>query len=203
MTPLDKIFSSRLQTLAESHVRRSIAAKEAFVPTCGRTLPPMAETVAGTFGDGGRLFLFGNGGSAADAQHIAAEFANRLQRERPPLPALALTVDTSVLTSIGNDYGFGDIFSRQLAALARPGDTVLGISTSGRSANVLQALRWAREKGVKTLGFSGGTATEMDGFCQDILHVPSGVTQIIQECHIMAGHILCALVEEILFGPVE
>jgi D-sedoheptulose 7-phosphate isomerase len=180
-----------------------MAVKEASIGTCCEILPAMAMIIADSFARNGRLFLFGNGGSAADAQHIAAEFVNRLQRERAPLPAMALTVDTSILTAISNDYRFEDVFSRQLAAFGQPGDTVLGISTSGRSGNIIGALGWARKNGLGTLGFAGGAGTNMDDLCDTILHVPSSVTQFIQESHIMAGHILCALVEEILLGPAD
>ena len=198
-----KLDLDRLSALTEQHIRKSIAVKEQFMGLCLEILPAMAQAIAHSFGQDGRLFIFGNGGSAADAQHIAAEFVNRLQRERLPLPAQALTVDTSILTAIGNDYRFEDIFTRQLAALGRPGDVALGISTSGRSGNVLYALQWARDNGLGTLGFSGGAKTDMDDTCSAILHVPSGVTQFVQESHIMAGHILCALVEEVLLGPAE
>jgi len=125
---------------------------------------------------------------------------NRFQKERPPLPAIALTVDTSILTSISNDYLFEDIFLRQLQALSRRGDVALGISTSGTSANVLKALEWARARGLCTLGWTGAFPSAMDAYCHRILHVPSTVTARIQECHITVGHILCALVEEILYG---
>lgn len=194
---------NRLTALTEQHIRKSMAVKEALTGTCREILPAMAAAVAHAFTQRGRLFIFGNGGSAADAQHIAAEFVNRLQRERAPLPAMALTVDTSILTAISNDYRFEDVFSRQLAAFGQRGDAVLGISTSGRSGNVMHALEWARENGLGTLGFAGDAKTEMDDLCDTILHVPSRVTQFIQESHIMAGHILCALVEEILFGPAD
>jgi D-sedoheptulose 7-phosphate isomerase len=194
---------SYLTAFTERHIRTSIAVKEALTGTCCEILPKMAKAVALAFCRKGRLYLFGNGGSAADAQHIAAEFVNRLQRERGPLPALALTVDTSILTAISNDYRFEDVFSKQLAAFGQPGDVVLGISTSGRSGNVIHALKWARENGLETLGFAGDVKTNMDDLCDTILHVPSNVTQFIQESHIMAGHILCALVDEILLGPAE
>ena len=135
----------------------------------------MAEVLAAAFRGAHRLFLFGNGGSAADAQHIAAEFINRFQIERRPLPALALTVDSSVLTSISNDYQFEDIFLKQLQALGQAGDVALGISTSGRSPNVLKALKWARENGLHTVGWAGAEETEMDIYCDLILHIPSPV----------------------------
>jgi len=178
----------------------SIRLKQAVARASADLVVDMAELLAQAFRGRHRLFLFGNGGSAADAQHLAAEFVNRFQRERRPLPALALTVDTSILTSVSNDYHFDDIFLKQLQALGQPGDVTLGISTSGSSPNVVKALRWAREHGLHTVGWSGATLGEMDTYCDIILHVPSRTTARIQECHITVGHILCALVDEILFG---
>ena len=180
----------------------SIEVKRAVQAGSAEIIPAMAEAIADAFRKGQKLFLFGNGGSAADAQHIAAEFVNRFQIERPPLPAIALTVDTSALTAIGNDYHFDDIFLKQLQALALPGDVALGISTSGRSPNVLKALRWAYGNQIHTIALAGMAETEMDAFSSLILHVPSQVTARIQECHITVGHIICALVDEMLFRRV-
>lgn len=194
----DKQRARMLELIAESF-QESVRAIESLRSSAPTVLVDMAETIARAFRSGRRLFLFGNGGSAADAQHIAAEFVNRMQRERPSLPAIALTVDTSVITSIGNDYSFEEIFVRQLKALAGPGDLALGISTSGRSPNVLTALRWAGENGLGTLGFCGPSGTEMDRRCDLILNVPSRRVSLVQECHITCGHIVCALVEEIIF----
>ncbi len=188
---------------ADSIFRESIQLKQAVARTSTALIVEMAEVVAQAFRGQHRLFLFGNGGSAADAQHLAAEFVNRFQRERIPLPALSLTVDTSILTSISNDYHFDDIFLKQLQALAQPGDAALGISTSGSSPNVVKALKWAREHGLHTLGWAGATLGDMDTYCDLILHVPSRTTARIQECHITVGHILCGLVDEILFGDHE
>lgn len=181
----------------------SIRLKQAVARAATELIVDMAELLAQAFRGHHRLFLFGNGGSAADAQHLAAEFVNRFQRERIPLPALALTVDTSILTSIANDYHFDDIFQKQLQALGQPGDVALGISTSGSSPNVVKALKWAREHGLHTLGWAGATLGEMDTYCDLILHVPSRTTARIQECHITVGHILCGLTDEILFGSRE
>jgi D-sedoheptulose 7-phosphate isomerase len=188
---------------ADSIFRESIQLKQAVARTSTALIVEMAEVVAQAFRGRHRLFLLGNGGSAADAQHLAAEFVNRFQRERIPLPALSLTVDTSILTSISNDYHFDDIFLKQLQALAQPGDAALGISTSGSSPNVVKALKWAREHGLHTLGWAGATLGDMDTYCDLILHVPSRTTARIQECHITVGHILCGLVDEILFGDHE
>jgi D-sedoheptulose 7-phosphate isomerase len=197
---MDRALREQLQFKAEQAFRDSIAVKEALCQMGFGLILDMAEVLSAAFRGGHRLFLFGNGGSAADAQHLAAEFVNRFQLERRPLPALALTVDTSVLTSISNDYQFEDIFIKQLQALGQGGDVALGISTSGHSPNVLKALKWARENGIKTLGWAGAEKTEMDVYCDLVLHVPSRVTARVQEGHITWGHVLCLLVEDILFA---
>ncbi|MBW1975713.1 MAG: D-sedoheptulose 7-phosphate isomerase [Deltaproteobacteria bacterium] len=159
----------------------------------------MVEVIAAAFRGHHRLFVFGNGGSAADAQHFAAELVNRFELKRPPLPAIALTTDTSILTSISNDDNFDMVFVRQLSALAEQGDVAFGISTSGKSPNVVKALRWAREHGLHTFGLSGKDTTEMDVYCDRIIHVPSDSTPRIQECHILLIHIICGLIERKLF----
>lgn len=192
--------NERLRAVAEKTLLESIRVKEEFSRTAPPVIVGMALMVVEAFREKRRLYLFGNGGSAADAQHLAAEFVNRFQMDREPLPAVALTVDSSVLTSIGNDFHFDQIFLKQLRALAQPGDVALGISTSGRSPNVLKAMEWAHGNGVKTIGMVGPSPANMDPFCDIALHVPSGITARIQECHITAGHIFCALVEEMLFG---
>jgi D-sedoheptulose 7-phosphate isomerase len=160
----------------------------------------IAKEVADCFINGGKLWIFGNGGSAADAQHIAAEFINRFKMERPPLPAVALTTDTSVLTSIGNDYEYNDVFEKQVNALANENDIVWGISTSGNSENVLRALRFASKNNIKTIGFTGKEGGKMNGLCDLILIAPSNTTARIQEVHIESAHIICELVDEIMFG---
>jgi D-sedoheptulose 7-phosphate isomerase len=155
--------------------------------------------IASAFSEGNRLLIFGNGGSAADAQHLAAEFVNRFRIERPPLPALALTTDTSILTSIANDYSFNDVYLKQVKALGRPGDVAWGLTTSGNSPNVVTALSAARGLGMKTLamtGLGGGAAREAADL---LLAVNSTVTARIQEVHITLGHIICELVDYILF----
>lgn len=144
---------------------------------------------------GHKILFCGNGGSAADAQHMAAEIMGRFQAEREPYPALALTVDTSVLTAIGNDYGYEAVFSRQVRGLGREGDVLVGISTSGTSRNVLAALAVAKKMGLKCLGFSGAKSEQMASFCDICLAVPSTVTARVQEMHIMMGHILCEIAE--------
>jgi len=155
----------------------------------------IAQTIESSMRAGGKLLIAGNGGSAADAQHLAAEFLSRYLVDRRPLPALALTTDTSVLTAVGNDYGFEHAFERQVQGLGRPGDVFLAISTSGRSPNVLLALKAAREIGLVTIGFSGADDTEMRGLCRHFLAAPSRETAIVQQIHIVAGHAICALVE--------
>jgi D-sedoheptulose 7-phosphate isomerase len=164
----------------------------------------VADSVTRALRNGGKLLIAGNGGSAADAQHVAAEFLSRFGFDRHPLPAIALTTDTSVLTAIGNDYGFDRVFERQVRGLGRPGDVFLAISTSGRSANVLAGLKAAREIGVTTIGFSGTNNTDMLALCDVFLAAPSVETAQIQQIHITAFHAVCGIVERDLFAaPAE
>ena len=159
-----------------------------------------AEVIAEAVQAGKTIFLFGNGGSAADAQHIAAEFVGRFVAERRPLPAIALTVDTSALTSIGNDYGFDQIFARQLAALGRECDVAIAITTSGSSKNVLAALPVAREKGMRVVGLTGGSGAIFAKQCDAAVVVPSRNVARIQECHITIGHLMCEVVDHLMVG---
>ncbi len=166
---------------------------------------PIVSTVVARlttcFDQGGKLLICGNGGSAADAQHFAAEFTNRMRFDRPPLPAIALTTDTSVLTSIANDAAYEDVFSRQVEALGRPGDVLIGMSTSGRSANVLAALSAGRRRGMVTVGFTGEAgAQQMGADCDHLLAVPSNDTARIQECHEFVYHAIAGMVETQMFG---
>jgi D-sedoheptulose 7-phosphate isomerase len=163
------------------------------------TVSAMAEQVCAALRAGRRLLVAGNGGSAADAQHIAAEFVCRLMYDRAPLAALALTTDSSALTAIGNDYGYELVFERQVLGLGQEGDVFLGISTSGNSPNILRALRAARGKGIATFGFTGSSGGGMIDGCDMLLRAPSGQTAIIQQIHITAAHMLCALVEREMF----
>jgi D-sedoheptulose 7-phosphate isomerase len=149
---------------------------------------------------GGKIVLCGNGGSAGDAQHIAGELVSRFLFDRAPLAGLALTVDTSVLTAIGNDYGYEHTFSRQVRALGRAGDVLVGISTSGRSPNVVAALRAAREIGMVTIGFTGNGNGQMSEHCDLVFRAPSASTPLIQQIHITIGHIVCQIVEQAMFG---
>ncbi|AHJ63419.1 D-sedoheptulose 7-phosphate isomerase [Granulibacter bethesdensis] len=182
----------------------SCEAMDAFAAdeAARETLIRMGEDVCTSIRNGGKLLIAGNGGSAADAQHIAAEFVSRLMYDRAPLPALALTTDSSALTAIGNDYGYEHVFERQVTGLGQKGDVFLGISTSGRSPNVIRALQAAREKGIITFGFTGVAGNAMTELCDRLLLAPSPQTAIIQQIHITAAHMLCAVVERTLF-PVE
>jgi D-sedoheptulose 7-phosphate isomerase len=186
------------QSYVEDYLRRSASALEAVVADAKfrATIEAIAAAVAKALRGNGKLLLAGNGGSAADAQHLAAEFLSRFVSDRQPLPAIALTTDTSVLTAIGNDYGFDHVFERQVRGLGRPGDVFLAISTSGRSRNVLAALRAARAANVATVGFTGKNPGDMAGLCDHCLCAPSAETAIIQQIHIVAGHIICGLVEQ-------
>ena len=159
----------------------------------------IVEVTANAIGNGCKLLLAGNGGSAADAQHLAGEMLSRLKYDRAPAAALALTTDTSVLTAIGNDYGYDRLFERQILGLGSPGDVFMAISTSGRSPNILRAIDAARENRMVTVGLTGRTGGEMPLRCDLCLRAPSDSTPLIQQIHITAGHIICGLVEERLF----
>jgi D-sedoheptulose 7-phosphate isomerase len=159
----------------------------------------IADRIAQTLRAGGKLLIAGNGGSAADAQHVAAEFLSRFGFDRTPLPAIALTTDTSVLTAIGNDYGFERVFERQVRGLGRKGDAFIAISTSGHSPNVIAALKAAREIGITKIGFCG-SGGEMRPLCDLLLAVPSEQTALIQQIHLTAFHAICAIVERELFA---
>jgi D-sedoheptulose 7-phosphate isomerase len=185
--------------IVEKALRESVKAKEDFVKENTENLIFIAEKVASAFTRDRKLLICGNGGSAADAQHIAAEFVNRFMLERPPLPAIALTTDTSIITSIGNDYSFEDIFSKQIKAIGMEGDVLLAISTSGNSANVISAAKTARGQGIYTVAFSGGDGGRLGSLVDMALVARSNTTARIQETHIFAGHLICQLVDHILF----
>ncbi len=159
----------------------------------------ISDLVTMSLRNGGKLLTLGNGGSAGDAQHIAGEFVSRLNYDRAPAAAIALTTDTSVLTAIGNDYGYEQVFERQVRALGRPGDVLLAISTSGRSPSVLRAMDAGRELGLKIVAFTGATGGSMPERADLCLHAPSDATPLIQQIHITAAHIVCGIVEENLF----
>ncbi|MCX5906221.1 MAG: D-sedoheptulose 7-phosphate isomerase [Deltaproteobacteria bacterium] len=179
--------------------RDSADVKIRFIRQNAPVLRKVVKVVTEAFKAGNKVLLFGNGGSAADAQHIAAEFVNRFLIERPPLPAIALTTDTSILTSISNDYGYVDIFAKQLKALGREGDVAIGISTSGAAANVLKAIKQAKDMGMKTIGLTGGDGGELAKMVDIALVVDSPLTPRIQETHITIGHVICEMVDRLLF----
>jgi D-sedoheptulose 7-phosphate isomerase len=185
-------------------IAAQLAAHREVIARIERELSPLiAELVTllvETFTRGGKLLVMGNGGSAADAQHFAAEIVGRFKMERKGLPAIALSTDTSILTAIGNDYGFDRVFSRQVEALAAPGDLIVGISTSGNSTNVLQALELAREKGCCTIGLLGKDGGTIKDVCDLALIVPTSDTPRVQEGHITIIHIVCDLLEKTMFA---
>jgi D-sedoheptulose 7-phosphate isomerase len=160
----------------------------------------VVQVIAQAFREGKKVILFGNGGSAMDASHIAAEFVNRFLMERPPLPAIALNTDAAVLTSISNDYDFAQVYSKQLSALGHEGDVVIGISTSGNSPNVLKAVETAKKNGMKTVVMTGGTGGKLANVADYTFIVPTKITPRIQETHITLGHTICQMVDEELFG---
>jgi len=179
--------------------RESAQLKEAFVNENLLRIVRVVEALTAALKAGNKILLFGNGGSAADAQHLAAEFVNRFLIERPPLPAIALTTDSSVLTSIGNDYDFSEIFSKQIRALGQPGDVAWGISTSGTSKNVVKGLEQARKMGLVTIGLTGRDGGDVARMVDFALNVDSTVTPRIQEVHMTVGHVICQMVDMRLF----
>ena len=185
------------------YLEKSLDAMQRFAADADarQRLGRMAQAIRDSLTDGGKLMVAGNGGSAGDAQHIAGEFVVRLMYDRAPLAAIALTTDPSVMTAAGNDYGFEHVFERQVRALGRRGDVFLGISTSGNSPNIVRALEAARAAGLVTMGFSGGDGGAMAGPCDHLFLAPSRETAIVQQIHITAAHIVCALVERAIFPP--
>lgn len=188
--------------MVAAHFRRSCEALDRAADDAAlrAAINAIADVITRTFRNGGKVMIAGNGGSAADAQHIAGEFLSRLNFDRNPLPAIALTSDTSVLTAISNDYGFDRVFERQVRGLARPGDVFIAISTSGRSPNVLAALQAARKIGIVTIGFTGNGERQMTAYCDHYLAAPAAETALIQQIHMVAAHAICGLVERNLFG---
>jgi D-sedoheptulose 7-phosphate isomerase len=185
-----------------SAVRDGIAVKERFFNENADKVVEVARLLAEAFSSGQKLLLLGNGGSATDASHIAAEFVNRFKRERPGLPAIALNTDMAVLTSIANDYEFSEIFARQVKCIGEPGDFLIAISTSGNSKNVLKAVKAAKEQSLVTIAFTGEKGVKLFSEVSYSFVVPSSDTPRIQETHITLGHIICQLVENILFSNV-
>ena len=195
-------MKTKIQAL-QSQVAASIALKRRWLaqPRLLKQLLALAEAAVAVFQNGGRLLLAGNGGSAADAQHVAGELVGRFLRERPALPALALSTDTSILTALGNDYAFKIVFARQVEAQGRRGDMLLGISTSGNSANVVEALKTARARGLITAGLTGRGGGKMAPWCDHCICIPSRDTPRVQESMLLLEHMLCGLIEDGMFGP--
>lgn len=177
-------------------ILESIQVKEELLKNNISTILQISEAVIEALKKGGKLIVFGNGGSASDAQHIVAELVGRFKKERPGIPALALTANTSIITALANDYGYEAVFSRQLEALATKSDVALGISTSGKAKNVAQGIKQAKKMGLKTIALTGGDGGELAKAADISLVVPSNVTARIQEAHITIGHIICELIEE-------
>jgi D-sedoheptulose 7-phosphate isomerase len=188
--------------LIDQFVSESLHVKARFFEENKDTIARAAETIAHGLRTGHKILFFGNGGSAADAQHLAAELVGRFGPDRSPLAAISLSTDTSILTAVGNDYGYENIFARQIAALGQPGDTAIAISTSGNSPSVLHGLDMARNKGLFTVGFTGETGGQMKDRAEVLFRVPSRQTPRIQETHILLGHILCELVDRQLFPEI-
>lgn len=192
-----------METILRRSLADSIAAKQAFFDRQREKLFLLVDWLVDCFRSGNKLMLCGNGGSAADAQHLAAEFVNRFLLNRPPLPAIALTTDTSILTSVGNDFSYDDVFAKQVAALGKSGDILLGISTSGNSPNVVRAMTMAKSLGVRTVVLTGGSGGILAGQVELALTVPSEQTPHIQEAHLWIEHMLCWLVDERLYGSLR
>jgi D-sedoheptulose 7-phosphate isomerase len=188
--------------LIDAFVAESVRVKVKFFKDNRDRIAETAAVIAHGMRNGRKMLFFGNGGSAADAQHLAAEMVGRFGPDRPALAAIALTTDTSILTAVGNDYGYDKVFARQIAALGQAGDTAIGISTSGNSPSILEALEVARAKGLFTVGFTGETGGKMNDRVEVLFRVPSRQTPRIQETHILLGHILCELVDRELFPEI-
>ncbi len=184
------------EILRAMEIKRSIAKDRVILSLIEQAARKMIEV----YRKGNKIMLGGNGGSAADAQHIAGEFVSRFYFDRPGLPCIALTTDTSILTAIGNDYGYEQLFARQIQANGQSGDLFIGISTSGNSPNVIRGLEMCRAMGITTIGLTGESGGSMAALCDICIRIPSQETPRIQEAHIMIGHILCAIVEESIFG---
>jgi len=191
-----------MENIISKRFKESGEVKARFLKENLSKMLEVIKLVSQSFEGGSKLLLFGNGGSAADAQHIAAEFVNRYIIDRPPLPAIALTTDTSILTSVSNDSSFNEVFSKQIKALGKEGDVAVGISTSGNSQNMVKAFEVAKEMGIKTVALTGNDGGTMAKIADVSLVVPSGSTPRIQETHILIGHILCEMVEHQLFLKV-
>lgn len=195
-------MSQEIVELIGKYSQEGAALREAFFAENAARIEEIARLMAVSLADGGKILYCGNGGSAADSQHLAAELVNRFQLERPPLPGIALTTDTSALTAIGNDYGFDQVFRKQVQGLGKRGDVLVAISTSGNSENLIQALKAANDMGMVRVGLLGDDGGEMAPLCQHVLIVPSKSTPLVQEVQIAAGHMLCKLIDYFLFENV-
>ncbi|MBQ9397026.1 MAG: D-sedoheptulose 7-phosphate isomerase [Bacteroidales bacterium] len=191
------IIDARLRTHLDTMTR--VETDEGLKATIGKAV----EAIVTCFRNGGRVYFCGNGGSAADAQHLAAEFSGRFYFDRPVLPADALHCNTSYLTAVANDYGYDKVFARLISGLGREGDILVGLSTSGNSENILQAFAVCREKGVRTLALTGANGGRMKELADLLINIPSTDTPRIQEAHITIGHIICELVEQAIFGEKQ
>lgn len=185
----------------KQHIKDSILTKEKILSNMKMldSISQASQIIIDAYKRGNKTLLAGNGGSAADAQHIAGEFVSRFFFDRPGIPSIALTTDTSIITAIGNDYGFERLFARQVEAQGVEGDVFIAISTSGNSKNIIKAIEACPSKGIRTIGLTGEKECLMDKICDIVIKVPSAITPRIQESHILIGHILCGLVEESLF----
>ena len=193
---------NRLLTRIEEELAESCRVKQTFSPELKKQIIQLAERMATTLASGGTIYWMGNGGNAADAQHLAAELVGKLQRTRKALAAISLTTNTSILTAIANDFSYEEVFARQVEAFVHPGDVLIGLSTSGNSANVIRALQVGREKKALTVGWTGESGSRVAEVAELCLRVPSEDTQRIQEAHVMIGHILCGIVEDLLEGDL-
>lgn len=194
-------MDDKLASYIRQEIKNSVSTKQKLLKDEAllKKIEKAAQACLETFKQGGKVILAGNGGSAADAQHIAAEFVNQLCFDRPALSSIALTTDTSILTAISNDRGYNEIYSRQIEANGKPGDLFIGISTSGNSDNIIEALKACQKQKIITVGWSGESGGKMKQYCDHCLCVPSTETPRIQESHILIGHIICAIVEDSLF----
>lgn len=190
-----------IREMISGSLREGADVRMQLVGSCTDAILEATQLIYTSLLGGGKILLFGNGGSAADAQHIAAEFVGRFVRERDPLPAMALTANTSTLTAVANDYGFDRVFARQVQAFGLPGDVAIAISTSGKSSNVLEGAKTARDRGLKIIGLTGVDGLQLAQLVDIAVIVPSSVTARIQECHIALGHVLCEAVDALLAEP--
>ena len=201
----ERYLGMDIECIIEQQIRDSIFVKEKILesPDILKIIRNAAELVVNAYRENKKTILAGNGGSAADAQHLAGEFVSRFYFDRPGIPSISLATDTSIITAIGNDYGFDKLFARQIQANGNQGDVFIGITTSGNSENIVQALYMCREKGIKTIILAGERGGKVESLCDFCIKVPSVETPRIQESHILIGHIICCIVERELFGSLQ